>query len=155
MVNVVPILTAPVLVRAVTEITAQTGQAVATGREIYAWCAAHGIDWGEHMNPRGKHFWKADHANAPGILRKFKIEPLTHVGQNAWCLATRWNDGCVWTTQQTPRWRAIPWDSERNNWIWSCAVRVDTNTPPFSLFDVQALAQCGAQGQVGDYDGET
>ncbi len=147
MVNTSTIMTTADLVRAVTEITQQTGQAVATGREIYAWCATNHIDWGEHMTPKGRHFWKADHANAPDALRKFKIEPLTHVGQNAWCLARRWNEGCIWTTQRSPRWRAIPWDPVTKNWMWRCAERVDATTSAFHLFDPQALARCQGTSQ--------
>jgi hypothetical protein len=143
------IMTVADLARAVTEITQQSGQAVATGDEIYVWLAANNIDWGGNMTPRGRHFWKADHANAPGSLRKFKIEPLTHTGANAWCLARRWVDGCVWTTQQAPRWRAIPWDATKKNWIWRCAERVDATVEPFNVFDVQALARCKAAGQEG------
>jgi hypothetical protein len=153
MVSALAIMTAADLVRAVTEITQQTSQAVATGREIYAWCAANHIDWGEHMSPKGKHFWKADHANAPNVLRKFKIEPLTHVDQNGWCLAKRWNEGCDWTTRQAPRWRAIPWDSSRSNWMWRCAERVDAAALPFHFFDPQALSRCQAASQ-GSGNGE-
>ena len=60
---------------------------MATGDEIYVWLTANNIDWGGNMTPRGRHCWKADHANAPGVLRKFKIESLTHTDANAWCLA--------------------------------------------------------------------
>lgn len=147
------IMTAADLVRAVTEVTEQSGSAVATGREIYAWCAVNNVDWGEFMNPKGKHFWKADHANAPDVLRKFKIETLSRVGQNAWCLARRWIDGCEWTTRQVPRWRAIPWDSQRRNWMWRCAERVDATVMPYDVFDAQALARC--QSATNESDDES
>lgn len=137
-------MTAADLVRAVSEITHRTGNAVATGREIYAWCAANQIDWGELLSPKGKHFWKADHENAPSVLRKFKIEPITHVGQNGWCLASRWGDACEWTARQSPRWRAVPWNAARANWMWRCSERVDRSTPPLAVFDRDALARCQA-----------
>ena len=154
MANLPRVMTAVDLVQAVTVISQRTGQAVVTGREVYAWCAANRIDWGEHMTPKGRHFWKADHANAPTVLRKFKIEPLTHVGQNAWCLASRWNDGCDWTTRQGPRWRAIPWDAAKSNWMWKCAERVDRSAPAVAIFDRLALARCQAALQKGDADEE-
>ena len=61
------IMTAADLVRAVTEITQQSGQAVATGDEVYVWLAlpANNIDWGGNMTPRGRHFWKADLFGVP------------------------------------------------------------------------------------------
>lgn len=151
-----PIMTANDLVCAVTEITMQSAHPVATGDEVYAWLMANNIDWGENITPRGRHFWKADHANAPFVLRKFKIEPLTHTGANAWCLARRWIDACAWTAHQSPRWRAIPWDVTKKNWIWRCAERVDANVEPVSVFDVHALVRCKAAAQdvVADEDVE-
>ncbi len=133
------IMTAAALLDAVTELTTQSGRPLASGDEIYQWCAKNGVDWGEHLTPRGRYFWDADHANAPNVLRKFKKERVTKGSQNAWCLADAWHDACSWTVHQVPRWQAVPWSTVNNNWIWQCAQRVDATTSSFLQFDRDAI----------------
>jgi len=156
MATTIAVMTPADLVRAVEEVTRRSGHPVATGDEIKAWCGASKpmIDWGAYTKPGGNHFWKADHANAPNVLRKFKIEPLTQRGLNGWCIARRWRDGCAWAATQSPRWRAIPWDPKKKNWIWRCAERVDGSVQPFNVFDVQALARCSGSQHDRDDGGE-
>jgi hypothetical protein len=148
-------MTATDLVRAVREITQASGRPIASGDpEIYAWCRSNGIDWGDQPGWYGRQFHRADHDNAPKSLRKFKIEPLTHRGRNAWCLAERWLEACEWTAKNDPWWRAIPWDDQRRNWIWKCAERVDGTVAAFLDFDREALARChaAASDQGGDVE---
>jgi len=132
-------MTAAVLVDAVAALTLESGRPLANTEEIYASCGLNGVDWGEHLTPRGKHFWEADHANAPNMLRKFKKERVTKGSQNAWCLADDWHQACAWTVRQMPRWQALPWSTVNKNWIWQCAQRVDTTTPSFRQFDLDAI----------------
>lgn len=73
------------LYEAVVELTTPPRSAVATGDEIRAWLARHPhIDPGEGITPVNKHWWEADHANAPSKLRKFKVQSKAwKVGSNS------------------------------------------------------------------------
>ncbi len=128
------IMTPQLLLQAVTELTASAGHPVATGDEIKSWCNSHSVDWGAHMNPRGKHFWLSDHKNAPTPLRKWKRTPLSHTGLNGWCLVEKWSQACAWSALQTPRWYAIPWSAIEKNWMWKKSKPVDASTP-LATFD--------------------
>ena len=123
------------LLRAVREITAPPGPAVAIGAAIYPWLAKNGIDPGAALKPVNKWWWDADHANAPSVLRKFKVQnagwsaasgkpPCSPTGDNDWCVIERWDDACEWTTLQRPVWRATHWCSTCANWIFECSAPV-------------------------------
>lgn len=140
------------LLRAVREITAAPGPAVAMGAAIYPWLADNGIDPGAGRKPRNPFFWKADHANAPTPLRKFKAQkagwtmssgeaPCSHTGDNGWCLVERWDDACEWTMLQRPVWRATPWCSTCGNWIFECSALVKRGTGLVG-FDARVLKAC-------------
>jgi hypothetical protein len=138
------------LLQAVTEIAKSSDSPVVTGPMIKAWCSRNDIDWGANAKPTGIHFWNADLANAPKVLRKFKQEckkvppsglPVAARSPNGWCLIKDWTAACNWTAAQTPPWRAVPWDSERANWIWRCAARVGAGSL-LATFDQTTLAGC-------------
>lgn len=127
------VMTADILLAAVTDLTRDASHPLATGDEIKAWCGKRNVDWGVQVG--GGHFYRADHANAPAPLRKFKIYPVTQKGKNAWCLEKNWSRACAWAEAQTPRWLAIPWSRSQRNWMWEQARRVGPQTD-LSTFDL-------------------
>lgn len=146
-------MTAADLFRAVQELTGSGRPAVATGDDIRDWLVrTPHIDPGEHVTPVNKHWWAADHANAPSTLRKFKVQtrgwlpesgkaPCSTRGDNGWCLVERWDDACAWTTERVPRWRATPWCRTCNNWIFECSALVQRGSALVG-FDDRVLSSC-------------